>query len=96
MKMGGYFSCLSGGIYCGEPWWGRLFGSIVFFSLRGWDYLTFSCLNSSNLPENLPVININYSLVTCHFKDKLNLLPKICRISYNVSYSLPKEGPKNI
>ena len=36
---------------------------MVFCSLRG-DHLTFSRLNSSNLPENLPVVNMNYSLMT--------------------------------
>ena len=34
----------------------------------------FSSLNLSSLPESLPVVNINYSLVKYHFEDKLRKL----------------------
>ena len=44
--------------------------------LGGWCFLVlgFSSLNPSNLPENLPVVNISYSLVAYHFKDNLRHL----------------------
>ena len=34
------------------------------FLVLGENHLTFSSLNPSNLPENLPLVNINYSLMT--------------------------------
>ena len=59
--LGGYFFAFGGGGYLGG--W--------CFLVLGGNRLTFSILNPSNLPENLPVANINNSLVTYHFKDKL-------------------------
>ena len=44
------------------------------FLVLGGNNLTFSSLNPSNLLENLPRVNIDYSLVTYHFKDKLRHL----------------------
>ena len=44
------------------------------FLVLGGNHLTFSSLNLSNLPENLPVDNISHSLVTYHFKGKLRQL----------------------
>ena len=44
------------------------------FSVLGGNNLTFSSLNPSNIPENLPRVNINYSLVRYLFKDKLRHL----------------------
>ena len=38
--------------------WGRLFGVMVSLSLAGGYCLTFSSLNPSNLPENLPIVNM--------------------------------------
>ena len=42
-------------------------GEMLFFSYRG----VIQCLGLSvHLKENLPVVNINYSLMTYNFKDK--------------------------
>ena len=71
--MGDNFFALGGGLYCGETWWGEaIWGEILFFSLSGG--IIQGLVVSIYLKENLPVVNINYLLMTYNFKDKLRHL----------------------
>ena len=68
-KMGNNFFALRGALM-----WKILMGGILFSSLWG-DHPRFSSLIVSNyLKEKLPVVNINYLLVTYNFKNKLRHL----------------------
>ena len=47
-------------------------GEIMFFSLRDWPGIR-GLVVSIDLKENLPVVNINYLLMTYNFKVKIRL-----------------------
>ena len=69
---GGNIFFALGGLYCGEAWWERvIWGEMLFLVFaRNIQVLVVSI----HLKENLPVVNINYLLMTCNFNGKLRYL----------------------
>ena len=52
---------------------GSYMGEMLLFILGGWEIIR-GLVVSIHLKENLPVVKINYLIMTFHFKDKLRHL----------------------